>query len=248
ERPFRTADLAELDEHGRFLHLGRADGVVKVGGKRVSLPALEEALRGVPGVSDAAVVSVDAGPGRGAQILAALVASAVTVGDVRSALLERFDPSVLPRRFVFVDALPREENGKLTRAGLLRLFGLTPAGRPVVWEASFGATETTREGERLRHEVAITVPEDFGYFDGHFAGYPILPGAAQLTELVLPRLRALHPELGEVRRFSKLKFLGRIQPGDEVRVVLDVRGPSVSFEIKKGHETCSAGAIELDAG
>src|SRR5690606_20873196 len=33
ERPFRTADLAELDEHGRFLHLGRADGVVKVGGK-----------------------------------------------------------------------------------------------------------------------------------------------------------------------------------------------------------------------
>src|SRR5690606_4627844 len=138
-------------------------------------------------------------------------------------------------------------NGKLPRASLLRLFGLTPAGRPVAWEVAVGPAETTREDGRVHHEVPVSIPEDFGYFDGHFVGYPILPGAAQLTELVVPRVRELHPELGRVAGFTKLKFLGRIQPGDEVRVVLDVRGASVAFEIRKASEICSAGTLELRA-
>jgi acyl-coenzyme A synthetase/AMP-(fatty) acid ligase len=246
ERPFRTADLAELGEDGTFVHLGRADGVVKVGGKRVSLPAMEDILRGMEGVSDAAVVAIDAGPGRGSQILAAFASEGVSASEIRAALLDRFDPSCLPRRLLAVDALPREENGKLQRASLLRLFGLTPAGRPIAWEVEVGEAETAHDGERVRHEIPVSIPEDFGFFDGHFVGYPILPGAAQLTELVVPRVRELHPELGDVFGFTKLKFLGRIQPGDALRVVLEVRGATAAFEIRKAGEICSAGSLEFE--
>jgi acyl-coenzyme A synthetase/AMP-(fatty) acid ligase len=245
ERPFLTADLAELDERGTFVHLGRADGVVKVGGKRVSLPAVEEAVREIEGVNDAALVSVDAGPGRGAQILAAIAANQVTASDVRAALLARFDPSCLPRRCVFVESLPREDNGKLARASLLRLFGLTPGGKPIAWEVEVGPAETSREEDRARHEIPVTIPEHFGFFDGHFTGYPILPGAAQLTELVVPRVRELHPELGRVAGFRKMKFLGRIEPGDRLRVLLDVHGATATFEIRKASEICSAGALDF---
>ncbi|NLY93952.1 MAG: AMP-binding protein [Myxococcales bacterium] len=243
ERPFRTADLVALDDDGAFTHLGRADGVVKVGGKRVSLPALEDAIRAVPGVRDAAVLSVDGGAGRGAQILAAVAADESLAQAIRAALLDRFDPSCLPRRTVFVEALPREENGKLTRGAALRLFGLTPDERPIVWTVAPCFTESTREGAKLRHRLRFGIPETLGYFDGHFVGYPILPGAAQLTELVVEPLRSLHPELGAVKAFSKLKFLGRITPGDEIEVRLEVAAAGATFEIRKGEELCTAGAV-----
>lgn len=247
-RPFRTADLAELSDDGSFLHLGRADRVVKVGGRRVSLPAIEEAMRAVSGVRDAALVALEGAPGRGAQLLAAVAGSEQTGPAIREALLARFDPSTLPRRTVFVGALPREENGKLTQASLMRLFGLRPDGTPIVWEVEPSAPRTTHEEERVRHEVRFAIPEALGYFDGHFEGYPLLPGAAQLSELVVPQLRALHPELGRVKGFSKLKFLGRIEPGDEVSLVLELREGGVSFELRKAGELCSAGSMELAEG
>src|SRR5204863_8983612 len=79
-------------------------------------------LRAIPGVADAAVVSVDTPSARQHELWAAVVAPTHSVESLRAALLRRLEPIAVPRRFRIVGALPREDNGKLVRARLLALF------------------------------------------------------------------------------------------------------------------------------
>src|SRR5205085_1981505 len=75
----RGADRIRARADGRFDLLGRADGVVKMGGSRVALAEVERALREIPGVTDAAVISVDTPSSRQHELWAAVVAPALTV-------------------------------------------------------------------------------------------------------------------------------------------------------------------------
>ena len=118
----RGADRIRARDGGRFELLGRADGVIKIGGSRVAVAEIERLLREVPGVADAAVVAVDTPPPRRHELWAAVVAPTLSVAALRAALLRRLEPIAMPRRFRLVGALPREDNGKLVKARLLALF------------------------------------------------------------------------------------------------------------------------------
>lgn len=248
-RPFVTGDLVELEVDGRFRHLGRADGIVKIAGRRVALQEVEDALRRQPGVEDAAVVAVAADAGRGHQLLVAVSPADVDPAALRAALLERFEPSCLPRRLVAIDVIPREENGKLQRARVLRVFGLSPDERPLELALAFEPFELAREGARWRVRADVRLPAEWDAFDGHFEGYPVLAGALQLKELVLPVARRAFPELGPVCSLSRVKFSGRILPEEALSIELERESasPRVRFEIRRGGETCSSGVVEFDA-
>jgi acyl-coenzyme A synthetase/AMP-(fatty) acid ligase len=122
-RPYATHDRVErVGDHG-FRLLGRVDGVLKIGGTRVSIAELEHRLLAVPGIDDAAIVAADVGGARGTEVWAAIVSK--VHGDaqaVRRALAPYFERVVLPRRVRVVEALPRDSNGKLRRAELRKLF------------------------------------------------------------------------------------------------------------------------------
>lgn len=256
-RPFVTGDVAELHADGSFRHLGRADGIVKIAGRRVSLQEMEDALRRRPDVADAAVVAIVAEAGRGHQLLAAVAPADCDLAGARAALLDRFDPSCLPRRVVAVDAIPREENGKLQRARSLRLFGLGATGEPVGRALDFGAVAIERGAGATRVRAEVRLPPDWDAFDGHFEGHPVLAGALQLKELVLPVVRRAFPELGDVRALGRVKFSGRIVPEDALTISLEWRQPAASggapdaarlqFEIHRGEEICSSGQLEFSA-
>lgn len=99
-------------------------------------------------------------------------------------------------------------------------------------------------GEHVRYRT--TVPRDFFGFAGHFPGYPVLSGAVQLHELVLPCLRAA-VGTASIAAFRDLKFLARIAPGDTIELLLrrdEARG-SCEFEIVRGTVKCSAGRVLL---
>jgi acyl-coenzyme A synthetase/AMP-(fatty) acid ligase len=126
-RPFVSADrIAPIDER-RFAHLGRADGVVKVGGTRVSIQEIEARLLAIAGVTDAVVWAVPVGGARGHETRAVVAGRSpdgalLTHDGIRHQLLQWLEPVVVPRRIRVVDALPREPTGKLRRDALEALF------------------------------------------------------------------------------------------------------------------------------
>ena len=81
------------------------------------------ALLAIPGVRDGAVVQLDEPDARGVRRIAALaVAPGLGEAQILEALRGAIDPLFLPRPLRLVDALPRNETGKLPRAALLALL------------------------------------------------------------------------------------------------------------------------------
>lgn len=123
-------DLVEMVDNG-FVLRGRAGRVVKVEGKRVSLPAVEAALARLPLVADAAVTLLD---GAREELAAAVVPNAegrdllARLGPfrfgrhLRAMLAERLESTARPRRWRFVDTIPTAAMGKRQDATIAAMF------------------------------------------------------------------------------------------------------------------------------
>ncbi len=122
--PVALADLVELRGEGRFKLCGRQSDLLEIAGKRASLGDLTRRLLAVPGVIDGAMLQLDACDVTGVRRIAALaVAPGLEAAAILDALRQSVDPIFLPRRLRIVDALPRNDTGKLPREALLRLLG-----------------------------------------------------------------------------------------------------------------------------
>jgi acyl-coenzyme A synthetase/AMP-(fatty) acid ligase len=125
---FALSDLVDVLDPSRFRLLGRRTDVVKLGGLRASLAALSSILLGIDGVQDGLFVApadLEARPT--ARLLAFAEAPDRSAGDILAALRGRMDAVFLPRRVIRLDALPRNDVGKLTEQALARL--VAQAGR-----------------------------------------------------------------------------------------------------------------------
>jgi 3-hydroxymyristoyl/3-hydroxydecanoyl-(acyl carrier protein) dehydratase/acyl-CoA synthetase (AMP-forming)/AMP-acid ligase II len=186
----------------RFVLRGRADRIVKIEEKRVSLDAIEAALRASGMVREARVLAYSDNGGNaanGRQLLAAVVVP----DDAGRALLEKggkhalnarlrsqlaagLEAVALPRRWRYLDSLPVNAQGKTTQAQLLALFeggdpdgaAAQPRARPRV--PLLKVLEQVLDGESPRVLLELTVPADLLYFDGHFTAAPVLPGVVQV--------------------------------------------------------------------
>jgi acyl-coenzyme A synthetase/AMP-(fatty) acid ligase len=116
-------DRLDLCDAG-FKISGRGTDIVKVGGKRHSLAALDALLASVPGVIDGAYYFPDDDPDRAPARPAAFVVlqAGTPVSGVLDRMRELVDEVFLPRPVFQVDALPRAETGKLGRAALDALY------------------------------------------------------------------------------------------------------------------------------
>jgi len=124
---FRTADLAEIVADGRFNLMGRSDGIVKVGGQRVSLLAVENALAALEGVSDAVVLGLPSASGRGQEIVA-LAASSRPADEVVRELRAKLPSPSWPRRLRTAPSIPTTPSGKRDRSAILRVLDIDEGG------------------------------------------------------------------------------------------------------------------------
>jgi len=114
---FRTGDIVSIDADGFVSIVDRIKELIITGGFNVAPSEVEEALRGFPGVVDAAVIGLpDAHSGE--QVVAAIVLKpgaeldeAGLTAHARAALT----PYKVPKRFVVVDDLPKSLIGKVLR-------------------------------------------------------------------------------------------------------------------------------------
>lgn len=122
--PVVLADIVSLEDDGRCYRLrGRHADMLEIAGKRASLGDLTRRLLAIPGVEDGAVVQLDDPDAIGVRRIAALVvAPGLSERAILDVLRQAIDPVFLPRPLRLVDALPRNETGKLPRAALLTLL------------------------------------------------------------------------------------------------------------------------------
>lgn len=127
-----TGDRVEIGEDGRFLLKGRADRIVKVEGKRVSLTAIEQFLLELESIEDAsALLLTDSRQSLAAVVVLTTAGEAQRrdLGDfrfsrqLRDRMRPEFDQAELPRRWRFVQKIPLNPQGKRMQKALEALFG-----------------------------------------------------------------------------------------------------------------------------
>jgi len=116
-------DVVELISPSSFRLLDRNANMVNIVGKRSSLAFLNHVISSLPGVRDGVFCMPERGEGNEVTRLAAfVVAPGLNSTDITAALRSHLDPVFLPRPIVFLDALPRDGNGKVTAAAMAALI------------------------------------------------------------------------------------------------------------------------------
>jgi acyl-coenzyme A synthetase/AMP-(fatty) acid ligase len=116
---------------GGFALLGRADSVVKVGGRRFSLAEVVQAALSSPRVDQAQAVTYDRyGELAVALFVVAQRSSELTPADVRSFLAGRLAPFKVPRTIRVLNELPLRGIGKIDDVALRRLAVSDADGGP----------------------------------------------------------------------------------------------------------------------
>lgn len=127
---FLTRDSGRVDESGRVTVTGRLDDVIISGGVNVAAGAVEEALRDLPDITDAAVLGRP-DPEWGQAVVALVVAvdgAGLDLAEIRAYVSARLGAAAAPRELITVPALPRLHSGKLDRvAAHLSLSGTVPS-------------------------------------------------------------------------------------------------------------------------
>lgn len=228
---YQTQDRATINaDTGCFTLHGRADRVVKVEGKRISLGAVEQHLRQSDLVSDAVALLADENDRRLA-VVAVLTdkgnAELQKRGPFRMGRLlrrevARFEEdAALPQRWRFVDQLPSDSQGKRPLHLLRTLFTPKTGITPLIHSQ-------TREGQKA--VLGLTLRSDMTCFQGHFPGQPILPGVVQLhwVARIASDIFGSPKAVGEV---SQLKFRHPITPDNDLKLDLtfDASVPKVKF-------------------
>jgi amino acid adenylation domain-containing protein len=122
-RIYRTGDLGLLGEDGLFHYRGRADSQVKSRGYRIELGEIESALLSIEGIHECAVVGVDGDAFEGVSICAAFVSEEeVELPGLRRRLGELLPGYMLPVRWIQLDKLPMNLNGKVDKPVLREKF------------------------------------------------------------------------------------------------------------------------------
>ncbi|WP_239456397.1 class I adenylate-forming enzyme family protein [Nocardioides solisilvae] len=110
---FTVGDHGRLDDEGYLYLDGRREDLVISGGVNVYPLEVENALRELPGVVDVAVYA-EADPDWGQRVCAAVVGD-VAEPELAAFARQRLSPAKRPKRWTFLEALPRNATGKVRR-------------------------------------------------------------------------------------------------------------------------------------
>jgi enterobactin synthetase component F len=119
-RMYRTGDLVRWGEGGALEFVRRADDQVKINGHRIELGEIECSLREHSLVAEAAVAA-HRNPDNTITLTAYITPRSgysIDIRELRMALAKRLPHSMMPSRFMLLDAMPLTPNGKLDRKAL----------------------------------------------------------------------------------------------------------------------------------
>lgn len=237
-------DQVTRHEDGRFSLHARLDRIVKIEGKRVSLPRVEEALKGLAEIFDAVAIDL---PMRNGALGAVVVVTSDATAQLaalgpfrfsrmlRRQLSARLEPMELPRLWRFVERVPENAQGKRLVADMRALFSDAPDDVPTILERNVGETVA---------EFSLELNPDLRWFEGHFPAQPILPGVAQL-HIASVLAEEAWGFVATGSDMARVKFRHVMQPGAKVLLTLTRSGNErLDFRYLMNGEVAASGAIK----
>lgn len=244
---FTSGDIGRFNEDGTFMLEGRADSIVKIEEKRISLTEVENRLLESPYVRETSVIALK---GKRQYLGAVVVLSEEgkrffqnrekkeVNGFFMTHLARYLENTVIPKKWRFIDALPRNTQDKISRETIERLFR-----KPE--ELTIHDTEVSGT------HAALTISFGRGsvYFDGHFPEFLILPGVTQVDLA----MRQAHELLGTtlaMRTITRIKFKRPILPEQKMRLELtyteEKNKLTFSYRTYPDGVLCSEGTVILE--
>lgn len=213
KNPYVMGDGAEIAADGRsFKLLGRKDRMVKINEERVDLVEVENKIRAL-GYKDVAIAQIEGK--RGATLGVVLVGERKSTLELRKEMQSVFPKGTLPKKYRFVNFLPRNSQGKVVMS----------------------------EVKEILNEKLFNFTGEEYFFDGHFPGQPILPGVMQL-QLVVERCEELLGKKIVLKEVKKMKFVSIIQPKEEIRLKTTfVKENEMEYVFLRGETVCSSGVL-----
>lgn len=267
----QTADVISRSGDGAgFTLLGRADRILKLEDKRISLARIEQTALTHPYVSD-----IHCAPSPlGGRLCAMVELSTEGIGTFRQhgrrkvieaiagLLRTAVDPLAIPRHWRLLAALPRNAQSKVTRQQVKDCF--TRPVRSPQWkrcdtdtntgiqpdtaigpEANKASEITARDDDKQRAcELKARIPLELVYFSGHFPSFPLVPGVVQLG-WALQQARHYGLCRGDIQRIENLKFQQFLRPADTCTMTLkwDNTKHKLYFSVRTGETMTASGRV-----
>jgi acyl-coenzyme A synthetase/AMP-(fatty) acid ligase/3-hydroxymyristoyl/3-hydroxydecanoyl-(acyl carrier protein) dehydratase len=208
------ADRAARVQHSgapRFLLLGRADRIIKIEEKRISLTAMEAALLASGLAAEARVILCEPVAGERQRLAALVVPTAAGRAlleeqgrnalntQLRGVLATTVEAVALPRRWRYIEQMPVNTQGKITLAALQALLN--------------GGDSPAEDAARQAHEIQADA-----------ATVPMAAAGAATGTTPAPERRENTPQ--ERPRFPRVRELERDEDGAQPRVLLEITAPA----------------------
>ena len=114
DRIYHTGDLVRLDERGMLIYLSRKDYQIKHMGYRIELGEIENAAALLGNVENCACVY----DGKKKRIVLFYEGTEADPEEMATRIAEKVPQYMVPGRIIYLDALPRNANGKTDRKAL----------------------------------------------------------------------------------------------------------------------------------
>ena len=124
---FHSGDLAVMDSEGFITVVDRKKDMIKTGGENVASREVEEALYGIEGVSEVAVIGLP--DARWIEAVTAIIVAkpghTLNEKEVIAACSAKLAHFKVPKRVILTDALPKNPSGKLLKRELRQHYAST---------------------------------------------------------------------------------------------------------------------------
>ncbi|UJR06882.1 hypothetical protein I4U23_011171 [Adineta vaga] len=114
EKFYRTGDLVKVDHEGLLHYEGRTDHQIKLHGQRIELGEIERCLLSISFISACVVIKWGED-----HLVAYVQSSVINEKELRDHCQSHLPPHMIPSRFIILDQLPLNANGKIDRKRLL---------------------------------------------------------------------------------------------------------------------------------
>nr|WP_235947321.1 Pls/PosA family non-ribosomal peptide synthetase [Nocardia terrae] len=200
ERAYRSGDLVRNDREG-LVFLGRADDQIKLGGRRIELGEIDNALQHLPGVTGAAAAIRSTKAGN--KILVGYLTgpdAGYDLSAARTILAEQLPAPLVPRLAVVAE-LPTRTSGKVDRNALPWPL---PKAAPATTESGLTETEQWVAGlwdSILGAEVSDPNADFFDVGGGSLAAAQLVAALRERHPRVAVADLYDHPRLGALAAF-----------------------------------------------